>query len=162
VNRLLHVGIFCFGIAGGALATLLARAGLRVTILEQAASLRPVGAGFLLQPSVQKVLAELGMLDSIIGRSARIERLDAFTHRGQRLTELRYESACAYGVQRGVVFSALYDAALASGAETILAAEKRPAPSISARRSLSLHPPYPICGNLRRERVGPGSSGRVQ
>ena len=51
-----------FGIGGATLAVALARDGHEVTVFERAAALGPVGAGFLLQPSGQAVLAELGVL----------------------------------------------------------------------------------------------------
>ncbi len=123
----LRVGICGFGIAGGALATFLARAGHNVTLLEQAPALGPVGAGFLLQPPGQHVLEELGLTSKILPRSARIDRLEAFTHRGRRLTDLRYgrvaAECCAYGVARDVIFSELQRAALDAGAQVALSAE---------------------------------------
>lgn len=123
----LHIGICGFGVAGGALAVQLARTGHRVTVLERAPAVGPVGAGFLLQPSGQDVLARMGLLEAVVRRSARIERLEAFTETGRRLTDLRYGHAgpglCAYGVQRGVLFSTLYEAAMAVGVKVTLAAE---------------------------------------
>lgn len=127
VNEPLRIGICGFGVAGGALAVLLARAGHRVTLLERASQVGPVGAGFLLQPSGQKILAQLGLFDAVARRSARIERLEAFTESGRQLTDLRYADAgrglCAYGVQRGVLFTVLHEAALSAGTNVTLAAE---------------------------------------
>jgi 2-polyprenyl-6-methoxyphenol hydroxylase-like FAD-dependent oxidoreductase len=123
----LQVGICGFGVAGGALAVLLARAGHRVTLLERAPAVGPVGAGFLLHPTGQGVLAQLGLLECVVRRSARIERLEAFTEAGRRLTDLRYSNAgaglCAYGVQRGALFTVLHEAALGAGVNVTLAAE---------------------------------------
>ena len=123
----LRVGICGFGVAGGALAVLLARGGHRVTLLERAPAVGPVGAGFLLQPSGQEVLAQLGLLEGVVRRSARIEGLEAFTETGRRLTNLRYGNAgaglCAYGVQRGVLFTTLHETALSAGVNVTLAAE---------------------------------------
>ena len=70
----LRVGVCGFGVAGGAISILLARAGHEVTLLERAPQVGPVGAGFMLQPSGQRVLKELGLLERIVGQSARIER----------------------------------------------------------------------------------------
>ncbi len=127
VIQSLRIGICGFGVAGGALAILLARAGLHVTLLERAPQVGPVGAGFLLQPSGQKILAQLGLFDAVARRSARIERLEAITETGRQLTDLRYDHVapglCAYGVQRGVLFSALHDAAISVGVTVTLAAE---------------------------------------
>jgi 2-polyprenyl-6-methoxyphenol hydroxylase-like FAD-dependent oxidoreductase len=123
----LDVGICGFGVAGGALAVFLARAGHRVTILERAPQLGPVGAGFLLHPSGQKVLEKLGLLDAVVSKSARIARLEAFTRSGHRLTDLRYDRGrpglCAYGVQRDVLFKALFEAANAAGVGMALSAD---------------------------------------
>ena len=129
MNDTLRIGVCGFGIAGGAAAVLLARAGHRVTLLERAPAVGPVGAGFLLQPSGQRVLAQLGLLERIVKNSARIERIEAFTDEGRRLTRLGYDcagkGACAYGVRRGVVFEALHTAAIAAGVSMVLASDIR-------------------------------------
>ncbi|EDY17337.1 monooxygenase FAD-binding [Chthoniobacter flavus Ellin428] len=123
----LRIGICGFGVAGGALAVMLARDGHQVTLLERAPKVGPVGAGFLLQPSGQQILAQLGLFETVARRSARIERLEAFTETGRQLTDLRYgrlaRGMCAYGVQRGVLFSVLHEAAAAAGVTITLAAE---------------------------------------
>lgn len=122
-----RVGVCGFGVAGGAVAILLARAGHEVTVLERAPQVGPVGAGFLLQPSGQRVLHAMGMLDAVTAHRSRIEQLEAFTARGRRLTRLRYAEvaagACAYGVHRGWLFEQLHAAALQAGARVVLAAE---------------------------------------
>lgn len=122
----LRIGICGFGVAGGSLAILLSRQGHDVTILERAPELGPVGAGFLLQPAGQRILHVLGV-EAILQQSARIERLEAFTASGRRLTDLRYgrvaEGACAYGVHRGLLFDALHAEARRSRSRIVLAAE---------------------------------------
>lgn len=127
MSKPLNIAICGFGVAGGALGILLARGGHSVTLLERAPKVGPVGAGFLLQPAGQQVLAGLGLLEGVVRRSARIERLEAFTESGRQLTDLRYGNAgpglCAYGVQRGVLFSTLHDAAILAGVTVTLAAE---------------------------------------
>lgn len=127
----LRVGVCGFGVAGGAVAVLLARLGHEVTVLERAPKVGPVGAGFLLQPSGQEVLRQMGLLESVAARSARIAWLEARTDRGRRLTHLRYDevdpAACAYGVQRGVLFAQLHAAASRAGVRVVLAAEGREA-----------------------------------
>lgn len=123
----LRIGICGFGVAGGALAILLGRAGHRVSLLERAPQIGPVGAGFLLQPSGQQVLGALGLREQIVAKAARIERLGAYTEQGRKLTDLRYAAvtggSCAYGVQRGVLFTTLHAAALEAGATIVLDAE---------------------------------------
>jgi 2-polyprenyl-6-methoxyphenol hydroxylase-like FAD-dependent oxidoreductase len=122
-----RIAICGFGVAGGVLAVFLARAGHRVQLIERAPQVGPVGAGFLLQPAGQRVLAQLGLLKSIVARSARIERLQAITDTGRELTNLCYAGVtgggCAYGVHRGVLFEALHTAALDAGVEVVLDGE---------------------------------------
>ena len=61
----MRVAIAGFGIGGAALSIALARDGHDVTVYERAPDPGPVGAGFLLQPSGQAVLAALGLLDEV-------------------------------------------------------------------------------------------------
>lgn len=108
------IGIVGFGLAGGALAVRLARAGHEVTVFERAPQVGPVGAGLLLQPSGQLALQRLGLLDAIVAQSEPIYALHAFMARGGTLVHLRYvgvaPGCCGYGVHRGVLFEALHTA----------------------------------------------------
>lgn len=112
--RQYRVGIVGFGMAGGALAVLLARSGHDVTVFERAPQVGPVGAGLLLQPSGQLVLQRMGLLDAVIAQCEPIYALRAFTARGGTLAHLRYETVaagcCGYGVHRGTLFEALHAA----------------------------------------------------
>lgn len=109
-----RVGVVGFGVAGAAAAYLLARDGHRVTLLERAPELGPVGAGVLLQKSGQVVLERLGVLDRVLARSARLTDLHArHAHTGRTLVTNRYTDytpdTYTYGVHRGVLFNALFD-----------------------------------------------------
>lgn len=116
----LTVAIAGLGVAGGALATLLARAGHRVTVFERAPHPGPVGAGLLLQPSGQGVLRDLGLLEKIEAQSARLDGILAWTHRGRLFSDLKVSRALpgsyTLGVHRGVLFDTLKSAALEAGA----------------------------------------------
>jgi 2-polyprenyl-6-methoxyphenol hydroxylase-like FAD-dependent oxidoreductase len=111
----LRVGVIGCGTAGAAAAILLARAGCTVTVLERVATPGPVGAGIMIQPTGQAVLAQLGLLDDIASRGARIDRLWFRTHSGRTLVDLRYAAVdrawFGIGLHRGVLFEALYAAA---------------------------------------------------
>jgi 2-polyprenyl-6-methoxyphenol hydroxylase-like FAD-dependent oxidoreductase len=111
------VGIVGCGTAGAAAAIALARVGCEVRVLERVADPGPAGAGILLQPTGQAVLARLGLLDQVVARAAPIERLYLRTRRGRTLADLHYAAIDpawrGYGIHRGVLFEALYRAARA-------------------------------------------------
>jgi 2-polyprenyl-6-methoxyphenol hydroxylase-like FAD-dependent oxidoreductase len=108
-----RVGVVGLGMAGATTASLLARDGCRVTLLEQAEVPRPLGAGVLLQVSGQEVLRRLGVLDRVIARAAPLDELYARHVNGKTLIRTRYgdfEPGCrSYGVHRGVLFNTLYE-----------------------------------------------------
>ena len=111
------IGVIGCGTAGAAAAILLARAGHEVRVLERVAKPGPVGAGIMVQPTGQAVLARLGLLDTIVARGARIDRLWFRTHTGRTLVDLHYDMVnrdwFGIGLHRGVLFEALYNAACA-------------------------------------------------
>lgn len=110
----MQIAIVGFGITGAALATLLRRRGLTVHLFEQATSLGPVGAGILLQPAGQQVLAAMGLLETALQQAERITEIRVRTHRGHSLVNLRYDEwqagQCAYGIHRGRLFATLQQA----------------------------------------------------
>jgi 2-polyprenyl-6-methoxyphenol hydroxylase-like FAD-dependent oxidoreductase len=112
------------GVAGLTAALLLARQGHRVSLFEQSTEVGPVGAGVLLQPSGQMALMNLGLLERVVERAERIERLHAITHSGRALIDLPYgelaEGMCAYGLHRGDLFSVLHAEAVAAGVKIVL------------------------------------------
>jgi len=122
-KRSLDVGIVGAGTAGSAAALFLSRAGHRVTVYERVERPGPVGAGILLQPTGQAVLARLGLLGPILERGARIDRLRCKTASGRQLFELRYAdvdpSLFGVGLHRGTLFQSLFDAVRASPVITL-------------------------------------------
>ena len=53
----------------------LAERGIAVTLYEAVPEPRPIGAGLLLQPTGQRVLATLGLLDDALSLGVRVDRL---------------------------------------------------------------------------------------
>lgn len=119
------VGVIGCGTAGAAVAILLARRGCEVTVLERVTVPGPVGAGILLQPTGQVVLAHLGLLDAVAVRSSRIDRLWFRTPAGRTVVDLRYAAVdprwFGLGVHRGVLFEALHAVACAEPGVTVRA-----------------------------------------
>ncbi|MFQ3592579.1 MAG: NAD(P)/FAD-dependent oxidoreductase, partial [Gemmataceae bacterium] len=123
------IGVVGCGVAGATVAYLLARQGHRVSVLEQAERLRPIGAGVLLQPSGQMVLQHLGIREAVCRRAAPITLLNARHWDGRPLIQTRYTDCgpdwCAYGVHRGVLFDALLQLLRQTPATIHLACEIR-------------------------------------
>ncbi|MDB4958712.1 MAG: Oxidoreductase [Myxococcales bacterium] len=115
--RVTTVGVIGCGTAGAAAALLLSRGGCKVTVFERVADPMPVGAGIIVQPSGQAVLARLGLLEGIVAKGARLDRLFLRTPRGKTIVDLHYASVdprwFGIGIHRGVLFEALYEAARA-------------------------------------------------
>ena len=78
------------GVGGLATATLLARAGLDVTVYEAVESTEPVGAdvGVSLHPNGLVVLETLGVLDSLAGAGSQLSRLRLFDENLRIITEM--------------------------------------------------------------------------
>ncbi|MEM9368260.1 MAG: NAD(P)/FAD-dependent oxidoreductase [Planctomycetota bacterium] len=109
------------GIAGSSAAWQLAAQGHQVTLFEQAPQCGPVGAGILLQPSGQAVLAELGILSPLLKKSAQIRSLHAKHRHGGTLIHLRYDNVPgelhAMGVLRSEIFALLYGKCQSQGVD---------------------------------------------
>jgi 2-polyprenyl-6-methoxyphenol hydroxylase-like FAD-dependent oxidoreductase len=117
--RALDVGIIGCGTAGPAAALFLSRAGHAVTVYERVEAPKPIGAGIILQPTGQAVLARLGLADEVIRRGARLDKLRVDRHDNVRLLELSYAHVDAahfgVGLHRGVLFQVLFGAVRREG-----------------------------------------------
>lgn len=111
----MDVGVVGAGTAGTAAALFLARAGHAVTLYERVPEPGPVGAGIILQPTGQSVLARLGLLEAVAARTARLDALLCQTARGRAVVDLEYATLgpdlFGLGTHRGVLFDALFSAA---------------------------------------------------
>jgi 2-polyprenyl-6-methoxyphenol hydroxylase-like FAD-dependent oxidoreductase len=119
VRGRLDVGVIGCGTAGPAAALFLARAGHTVTIYERVACPAPVGAGIILQPTGQAVLARLGLLDEVVSRGAKLTGLRVLGHGRGALLELAYadvdDGLFGLGLHRGVLFQVLFEAVKREG-----------------------------------------------
>ena len=110
----LRIAIVGYGTAGQAAAIMLHAQGHALTVFEQAPVLRPVGAGFLLQPTGLGVLARLGLHEAALAQGQRIERLHGCNHRGRTVMDMRYADHAAdsfgVGMTRGSLFNLLREA----------------------------------------------------
>jgi 2-polyprenyl-6-methoxyphenol hydroxylase-like FAD-dependent oxidoreductase len=123
----LDVGIVGAGFAGAAAALFLAERGHRVTLYEEAAEPRPVGAGILMQPSGLSVLADLGLLSGALARGSRVDSLVCKTPRGARVLELSYRDLFpdwfGLGMHRGALFELLHEQLLPRGVRLVTGAQ---------------------------------------
>lgn len=112
--RPLDIAIIGYGTAGQAARLYLERCGHRLQHFEQAPELRPVGAGFLLQPTGLAVLDDLGIGDAARACGARIARLYGENEHGRRIMDMRYADLDpqlhGLGMQRGALFEVLRQA----------------------------------------------------
>ena len=114
-----HVIIAGGGIAGLTSALLLARAGMRVTVLEQTAKLEETGAGLQLSPNASRVLIALGLRERIEAAAVKPQAIRVMTGGSGREiariplgddAERRY-GAPYWSIHRGDLQAALTDAA---------------------------------------------------
>lgn len=114
MTRALAIAIVGYGTAGQAAALFLSRQGHRLDVFERAPQLGPVGAGLLLQPTGQSVLAELGLLDAALACGEPVHHLHGRTRTGRAVMDMRYRALDAawfgLGMQRGALFQLLRDA----------------------------------------------------
>jgi 2-polyprenyl-6-methoxyphenol hydroxylase-like FAD-dependent oxidoreductase len=109
----MKIGIVGYGTAGQAAALFLARGGHAIEIFERSPQLRPVGAGFLLQPTGLGVLDALGLAAAAQARGARIGRLHGENAAGRAVMDMRYAdldaNAFGLGMTRNALFCLLHE-----------------------------------------------------
>lgn len=117
----MRIGVIGCGTAGPAAAILLARRGHRVQLFDQAAELKPLGAGILLQPTGMAVLEQIGLLQGLLGLGARVDRLLGTDPHDRAVLDVRYADLrpdlFGLGLHRGALFSALHAEAERAGVE---------------------------------------------
>ncbi|PTT79405.1 FAD-binding monooxygenase, partial [Pelomonas sp. HMWF004] len=113
------VAIVGAGVAGAATAIRLAERGVPVTLYEAVPEPRPIGAGLLLQPTGQRVLAAMGLLNEALALGTRVDRLFGDTPSGRTVLEMSYRrfhpEAYGLGIQRGALMGLLWQRLRALG-----------------------------------------------
>jgi len=106
------VAIVGAGVAGAAAAIRLAERGVAVELYEAVPEPRPIGAGLLLQPTGQRVLAAMGLLDGALALGTRVDRLYGDTPSGRAVLDMSYRrfhpEAYGLGIQRGALMGLLW------------------------------------------------------
>ncbi len=106
------VAIVGAGVAGCAAAIRFAELGVPVTLYEAVAEPQPIGAGLLLQPTGQKILGTMGLLDAMLAHGAPVSGLFGDTPDGRKVLDMRYPDfapqAFGLGVQRGALMGLLW------------------------------------------------------
>ncbi|MDR7334643.1 NAD(P)/FAD-dependent oxidoreductase [Roseateles asaccharophilus] len=106
------IAIVGAGVAGAAAAIRLAERGIAVTLYEAVAEPKPIGAGLLLQPTGQRVLAAMGLLDDALALGTRVDRLFGDTPTGRAVLDMSYRrfhaEAYGLGLQRGALMGLLW------------------------------------------------------
>jgi 2-polyprenyl-6-methoxyphenol hydroxylase-like FAD-dependent oxidoreductase len=106
------VAIVGAGVAGAAAAIRLAERGVAVELYEAVPEPRSIGAGLLLQPTGQRVLAAMGLLDGALALGTRVDRLFGDTPGGRAVLDMSYRrfhpEAYGLGIQRGALMGLLW------------------------------------------------------
>jgi len=120
----LDVAVVGCGTAGAAAALFLARAGHRVTVFEAVEKPSAVGAGIMVQPTGMRVLSKLGLLESVLARGSRVDRLHCVNADHRAVIDLSYRDvhprAYGLGLHRGVLFTELFNACAREAGVTLL------------------------------------------
>lgn len=112
-KKRLNIAIVGSGPAGAGAALFLIQQGFDVTVFEKNKELKPIGAGFMLQPTGMLMLQKLGLLDKIAIRSTPIDRLYGVNDKNKEVLDLRFDSIKPYkhslGIHRGLIFKVFHE-----------------------------------------------------
>lgn len=121
----MNIAIAGAGIGGLAAAALLAGDGHGVVVFDQFDAPRPVGSGLVIQPVGMEVLEACGAATAVAARAAPILRMSGDeADSGKTVLSVAYGKTRArqgMGIHRAALFSALFDAAKAAGAQVVAA-----------------------------------------
>ena len=121
-SQKLQIAVAGAGTGGLAAAAGLAQAGHHVVLFDRFDTPAPVGAGLVIQPVGQAVLAHLGAYETAVSGANRIWRLlGQSAEGGRRVLDVTYDAPGAprfgMALHRSVLFDALLEAATTAGAQ---------------------------------------------
>ena len=136
-----EIAVIGAGMGGLAAASLLARDGHRVTLVERFASPRALGSGLVVQPVGLAVLDTLGVGDAARALGgvmrAMIGHAEGKGARPRKVLDVSYPAARpGLAMHRASLFHVLWQAMLASDIQRITGAEVIAAPRVAGRRQV--------------------------
>ena len=113
MSKSLKIAVVGSGPCGSGAALFLTKKGHQVTVFERQANPKPIGAGFMLQPTGMLMLQKLGLLQKIAERATPINRLYGVNENNKNVLDLRFNDLKKFkyslGIHRGLIFKVLHD-----------------------------------------------------
>ena len=117
----MRIAVIGAGLAGLSAASMLARDGHRVEVIERAVKPEPMGAGLLLQPPGIAILDRMGALAAVADSAARITGIECRTVGGRKVLDVDYADLGpawhGLGLTRPAIWSSLMGSAVKAGAD---------------------------------------------
>ncbi|WP_337270958.1 FAD-dependent oxidoreductase [Oryzifoliimicrobium ureilyticus] len=164
----LEVAIAGAGIGGLALSILLAKENAKVVVYDQMTAPKPVGSGFVLQPTGLAVLAAMGLKKHIQERGARITNMYGRLSKSKRtVLSISYDKGRhGLAVQRAALFNLLFSEAVRCGVQfetssRITAIEPQTKPRLLSAAGVAL-PPADLVIDAMGASSTVGASGRTE
>ncbi|MFC3909303.1 FAD-dependent oxidoreductase [Legionella dresdenensis] len=120
---MMKIAIVGCGIAGPAAALFARQLDAEVTIFDKVENLKPVGAGFLLQPAGLHVLNKLQLAETLLTKGVPIARLLGINHKNKTVLDLKYSELASHhtglGMHRAILYEEMYKKMLAADVTVI-------------------------------------------
>lgn len=113
LSKSYKIAVIGSGPTGASTALFLNQKGFDVTVFEKKVIPKPIGAGFMLQPTGMLMLQKLGLLDKIAKRATPINRLYGVNENNKEVLDLRFDYLKNFkhslGIHRGLIFKVLHE-----------------------------------------------------